>query len=503
MSRVIISSGHTDKNPGSVVAELREVDLARAIAVKISPKLRQAGIITLTSPANIEPEKRVEWVNNSGYRSELDDVLVEIHINEGGKTGFEVWYSSIPGKESKILADSISRRIESEVKLKNQGTHDQTEHSLGGIALMQNINPRSVIVECLYIDNEKDQEFLRSDDRLIKLSNSIAAGIIDYFQKNSPQAPLDGDSAVSNGQTNKEENDNDDKGGGSSSNKNDADSDGRSIEDSDELSDEDSRGGSDGDKHATPLNTAGDSNHSTNVSKTSPGGQSDNSGNSNTSIANAGGNSKGGSGNSDNKSSNFNGTFDNSGSFGGGNDFSGGFGGSNTGGFGSNAGGFGGSSSAGLGSQKQMSRDERKEMIIKYFKKAFGQEPKDSDINYFLNIGISEEQLLKRIMDSEDHKKQVENANKYQELKEKYDKLETKAFNLENKLKDQNRIMTSLRDLLDQKNLFLSQLQKQNQNLIHKIEERQSGKRPEKAKVDYKPTTLEKILKYFSSRLGG
>ena len=36
--------------------------------------------------------KRVDWINGTGYSKEMGDIAIEIHINEGGKSGFEFWH---------------------------------------------------------------------------------------------------------------------------------------------------------------------------------------------------------------------------------------------------------------------------------------------------------------------------------------------------------------------------------------------------------------------------
>ena len=67
MARVIISSGHSSANPGSVANGLREVDIARQIAKATLKYLRMQGVISLSVPPEMELLQRIEWINGTGY----------------------------------------------------------------------------------------------------------------------------------------------------------------------------------------------------------------------------------------------------------------------------------------------------------------------------------------------------------------------------------------------------------------------------------------------------
>lgn len=162
--------------------------------------------------------------------------------------------------------------------------------------------------------------------------------------------------------------------------------------------------------------------------------------------------------------------------------------------------GFGTGSASGF-SGDNMSRDERKKMIEKYYKMAFGKDPDQGDVNYFLNIGVSGEQLLKRILESEDHLKLVKNSLKYDELKKEYDETKTKAEKLEDQLKDQRKVLESLNSLLLQKNYALQQLSKRYRLLSERSEsyfkkEKSSGKQ-----IEYKGSFSDRFFEFFSRLL--
>lgn len=163
-------------------------------------------------------------------------------------------------------------------------------------------------------------------------------------------------------------------------------------------------------------------------------------------------------------------------------------------------GGFGNNNSSPF-NKPPMSREERKDMINKWYKKGFGHEPEQSDLNYFLNIGISEEQMLRRIIESQDHVDMVEKAKKYDEIKKNFDKLEAKANSLERNLADQKEIMNKLNALLLQKNYALSMLQKKVQTLTNRIEDLQNNHKNQSVKLNYHGSAIDRIFDYFSRKL--
>ena len=101
MPRAILSSGHTSADPGSKANGLVEYELSRKISRAVLPYLRQHGIITLSVPADLDLLKRIDWINKTGYDETNNDIAIEIHINEGGKSGIESWYEGEGESNSK------------------------------------------------------------------------------------------------------------------------------------------------------------------------------------------------------------------------------------------------------------------------------------------------------------------------------------------------------------------------------------------------------------------
>ncbi len=105
-----------------------------------------------------------------------------------------------------------------------------------------------------------------------------------------------------------------------------------------------------------------------------------------------------------------------------------------------------------------MDREQRKEMINKIYKKILGKEPAQNDLNYYLNIGVSEDQLIKKLTDSKDFEQMVKDAKECGDIRTKFSKMEAELNELRSKVKDSGAMQQSLNNLLAHKNLQIKQM---------------------------------------------
>lgn len=181
MSRVIVSAGHTSAEPGITVDGLEEVTFTRKIASEVVSLLRNKGVITLAVPYELELTERINWVNRTGYSESLNDIALEIHINDGGKSGVEAWYEGDGNNASKKLANVILDSIKDKTGLQIQGAKSELNHTLGKLAFIHRTKPTAIILECLYLDNKSDQAFLKDPSNIILLADGIASGVVSHF----------------------------------------------------------------------------------------------------------------------------------------------------------------------------------------------------------------------------------------------------------------------------------------------------------------------------------
>jgi len=148
-----------------------------------------------------------------------------------------------------------------------------------------------------------------------------------------------------------------------------------------------------------------------------------------------------------------------------------------------------------------MSREDRKKMVEDMYVKILGREPNQNDLSYFLNIGINEQELIKKMIDSQEHADLVKSRQEVIKAKEEMNETKTELIQLRASAEDQKVITRNLHTLIAQKNQALAQLQQQMGVLqTQKDQATQAGiQTPTQApQYKYKGTFLDKLFKAFS-----
>lgn len=112
-----------------------------------------------------------------------------------------------------------------------------------------------------------------------------------------------------------------------------------------------------------------------------------------------------------------------------------------------------------------MDKEQRKQMILDTYKKMLGKEPKPADLNQYLQIGISEDQLMQRIVKSKDFEEMVKEASEAAEIKTKFKEIESENIKNKSQVNDLQAMLNNLNILLQQKN---NQILLMQQELVRK-----------------------------------
>lgn len=433
MARVIVSSGHTADNPGVVAYGLREYDLARKIAKYALKYIRQAGIISLSTPPNLDLAQRIGWINNTGYNSASNDIAIEIHINDGGQRGIEGWYEQDGNNPSQDLTTKIIDSIAQELSVPSQGALSEFQHEMGSISFIHEVEPIACIIECLYIDNPEDSLILGDENKLEQIGRAIAIGVIKYFGLNIELPEYKAQAVVVN-QSNQP-------------------------------------AGQVQQSYVQPtqpvqiVQTVQPQNTPSQQLQSFQNYQAPNS--------------------------------------------------------------YQPQSQYSAGNQYQntqyqtpdrpmqapsstgekpgfLNRDQRREMIIRNYVKILGREPNDNDLNYFLNAGIREDELIRKMVDSQEHVDLVKARQEVISAKLKMTDEQEELTTLRSKVNEYDVILKSLNDSINQKNEALTDLNsrlkefEQKQNLSPKQEEKKLESSP---KEKYKGNLSDRIFKAFSDIL--
>jgi len=418
MARVLVSAGHTNKDPGTTISGVREVDLTRKIAQEVTKRLRELNIITLSVPPDLDLARRIEWINQTGYSETNRDISIEIHINDGGKSGIEGWYQA-DKTDSQQLTNELINEVMKSTNWPSQGVKSEYEHPLGSLAFLHNTNTIATLIECGYLDNEENMAFLKNDENIKKIAKGIVLGIQKFFgfttTQTTPTTPATPTTPPKQQQQPS------------------------TFTPAPVATPTPAASGPLTTGYTPPAQTQAPSTYRPPRRAPSTYGQP-----------------------------------------------------------GAQPGVQPAGTEVGAGGSSYMNREQRREMIKNYYIKILGRGPNQADLNYFLNIGISEDQLTKKMVDSQEHADLVVARQEVIKTKKQFVDQNNELLRLKAKANDQQGILRNLNGLLMQKN-----------RAIHDLQQRlkAAGFRPSKPvqktrKPKYKKSFQERILDFLSSRLG-
>lgn len=181
---VVIDAGHGGIDSGAKSPSgTREDELNLKVAQKLNKYLTDHGAIVimtrdskegLSKRKSEDMQKRVAIIKESN-----PDIVISIHMNKFPQTqyyGGQTFYMT--GSETgEKLAESIQR-----VLIENliEGNNRQIKAANNLLILKAGSAP-TVIVECGFLSNAKEEILLKTDDYQEKIAWSIYNGIVEYF----------------------------------------------------------------------------------------------------------------------------------------------------------------------------------------------------------------------------------------------------------------------------------------------------------------------------------
>lgn len=180
---VIIDAGHGGEDPGAIGSGgTLEKDINLSIALKLQQFIEQSGgivLMTRTDDAKMEGSKRNDMQLRKKLRDNEDgDIFISIHLNSFPSprcSGAQTFYAN--DEKSKELAEKIQKNM---VELLDEG-NTRIAKKLTDVYLLKNVNIPSVIVECGFLSNSKEEKMLSDETYQSKVAMSIYLGINEYF----------------------------------------------------------------------------------------------------------------------------------------------------------------------------------------------------------------------------------------------------------------------------------------------------------------------------------
>lgn len=156
--KIFIVAGHHRKNlvhsrdPGSVkYKDGKEVDnehwmIERLLIPALKCFTKDAVIVC---PYTYNLRDKIKWINK---KCNKDDIVLSIHINAGGGTGTEVFYSP-KSRRGFIWGKKISKIVSTALGIRNRGGKKDSTERLG---IIRETNCTSMLLEMGFMDSNND-----------------------------------------------------------------------------------------------------------------------------------------------------------------------------------------------------------------------------------------------------------------------------------------------------------------------------------------------------------
>lgn len=109
-------------------------------------------------------------------------------------------------------------------------------------------------------------------------------------------------------------------------------------------------------------------------------------------------------------------------------------------------------------SLSRMSEDDRRKVITSVFSLVLGRAPADRDFSYYRFSTLTEEGLLKSLLNLPEHKKLVEKANEHTSLKQSVSELDLQVKQLTEAMNSMKQELITMQQLLVEKNRYIQQM---------------------------------------------
>ena len=170
---IVLDPGHGGYDPGAVANGLREKDLNLKLAWKLAERLRGVKVLmTRESDVFLSLADRVAF-----SRRAEPDLFLSLHANAGGGRGFESFICSGAGPNSRAVL--MQKALHGEVisAIKGWNIVDRGLKRAAFYVLRHNPYP-AVLIESLFIDNEREAELWRDERFVEDLAVGVARGVL-------------------------------------------------------------------------------------------------------------------------------------------------------------------------------------------------------------------------------------------------------------------------------------------------------------------------------------
>ena len=149
--KVLISAGHSDKDPGAVYKGITEASIVTEFRDLLVARLKKETKHTIVSDGL--PGKNLP-LDHAITLAKVCDIAIEFHCNAGKGTGIEV----LSKRSGVLLSQKIAKCISDATGLKLRGDKGWKAPDSGQHKKLGFCEAGGAIVELFFIDNEKDMK---------------------------------------------------------------------------------------------------------------------------------------------------------------------------------------------------------------------------------------------------------------------------------------------------------------------------------------------------------
>ena len=176
MVKLYLDVGHGGSDSGAIGNGLKEKDINLQISKKINSLLKSYDGITVkmsrSKDKTLSLRQRTNEANSWGA-----DLLLSIHINASGGTGFEsfIYNGTVSSNTSKyrgVIHDEIMKVLKG---VRDRGKKKANFHMLRESKMI------AVLTENLFIDTKKDSDLLKKQSFINQIAQGHVNGIVKLF----------------------------------------------------------------------------------------------------------------------------------------------------------------------------------------------------------------------------------------------------------------------------------------------------------------------------------
>lgn len=200
---IIINAGHYDDpkkagfdDPGATVGhDIKEAEECMRIRDLLEITLKDKGYDLAMVPDELDLSESILWANekieewHNNYGSDKGVLAIDIHLNYLSDTnvrGTEAFFNEQGDEKDEEIAEVMAKKMADRLDIPNRGGRPDTWTDAGQLGWLRQITKaRSVLVEGLYLSNEKDLEILGFHWGREK----IALGIVDAIEELGIEPP--------------------------------------------------------------------------------------------------------------------------------------------------------------------------------------------------------------------------------------------------------------------------------------------------------------------------